>query len=69
MNLQKQSFLGEVREIFPNATIESIQIGNTLMHLDFCWCYGGISKRNYPDKYHKQIDKINSMARNLNNLN
>lgn len=56
-------FLKEVKKIFPNATEQSIKISKTLRDLDFCWCYGEVSIKNYPDKYHKQINKINEMAR------
>jgi hypothetical protein len=57
-----QDFLKEVKKIFPNATIKSITNKGYLKTVFFCWCYGGISKNNYPDKYHKQIDKINKFA-------
>jgi len=63
--INKYDFLIEVKKIFPNATIESINLGKTLMNLDFCWCYGEVSIKNYPDKYHKQIIKINQIAREL----
>lgn len=56
-------FLKEVKKIFPNATLESIQLSKRLMKIDFCWCYGLISVKNYPEEYHKQINKINKMAR------
>ena len=65
MKTEREKFLNEVRYIFPNATLKSINLHKTLMNLDFCWCYGEVSKKNYPDKYHKQINKINEMARVL----
>ena len=63
--LEWRKFLLEVKKIFPNADLESIHINKTLRQMDFCWCYGGVSKRNYPDKYHNQIDKINTMAKDI----
>ena len=61
----KSNFLKEVKKIFPNATEESIKLHKSLMKLNFCWCYGEISINNYPDKYHKQINKINDLARDI----
>jgi len=59
----QKDFLILVREIFPNATRESIKLHKTLMKLDFCWCYGEVSIFNYPDKYHNLIFEINQRAR------
>jgi hypothetical protein len=55
----------EVKQIFPNATIESIKLSKTLRKIDFCWCYGEVSIKNYPNKYHKQIIKINEIAKRI----
>lgn len=62
---ERFNFLLEVKKIFPNATIESINIGKILYKIDFCWCYGEVSINNYPDEYHKQILLINDLARRL----
>jgi hypothetical protein len=59
------NFLQEVKQIFPNATMESIKLSKTLMSLGFCWCYGEVGLKNYPDKYHAQINKINAMAKQI----
>jgi virulence-associated protein VapD len=61
----KNNFLKEVKKIFPNATKETIKIHKDLMKLDFCWCYGEVSINNYPIEYHKQIIKINQLAREI----
>jgi hypothetical protein len=61
--ITKQDFLKEVKNIFPNADLKSINLGKTLRQIDFCWCYGEVSLKNYPEKYHKQIIKINEMAK------
>lgn len=42
INKEWLEFLGEVKQIFPNATMESIQIGKTLRDINFCWCYGEV---------------------------
>jgi len=56
-------FMFEVKKIFPNANRRNVflKLGNG--NLDFCWTYGGISVKNYPDRYHKVIRRINLMAR------
>lgn len=63
--MDKYTFLVEVKKIFPNANIDSINLGKQLYEIDFCWCYGEVSVNNYPDKYHHQIRLINQMARQL----
>jgi hypothetical protein len=60
-----KEFLEEVKQIFPNATKESIKLSKTLMALNFCWCYGEVGLKNYPDKYHAQINKINNLSQQI----
>jgi len=59
------SFISSIKEIFPNVTKESIKLSRTLLSIDFCYCYGDISLRNYPDKYHEQINKINQLGHKI----
>jgi len=59
-NLENR-FFRQVKKLFPNATRKSIRL-NKYQYLNFCWCYGGINKKNMPDKYHKLIEKINEIA-------
>ena len=63
MTTDTNVFMKEVRKLFPNATKDRVFCYLKDGNEHFCYDFGDVTIRNMPDKYHKQIRKINKMAK------